>query len=68
MISTPQEIESTAMSIANWIVYNQKPFILPADNGNKVYLVVLTENDMAKLNGSPAPVDAEVIPEEETIE
>ena len=68
MISTPQEIESTAMSIANWIVYNQKPFILPTDNGGKVYLVVLTEDDMTKLNGAPVPVEAEVIPPEDKTE
>lgn len=70
MISTPQEIESTAMSIANWIVYNQRPFVLPTDGGQKVYLAVLTDDDMVKLNGSPvsAPIDTEVVSKEEPTE
>lgn len=54
MISTPQEIEQTAMAVANWIVYSNRPFILPAENNTKVYLAVLTEEQMAKLN---APAD-----------
>ena len=63
MISTPQEIEQNAMAIANWIVYNQRPFVLPADNGGKVYLAVLSEEDMAKLQSQPAAEPA--ITEEE---
>ena len=53
MISTPQEIEQTAMAVANWIVYNNRPFVLPADNGSKVYLAVLSEDDMGKLGAQP---------------
>lgn len=49
MISTPQEIEQNAMAIANWIIYNGKPFILPADNKQNVYLAVLTEEQMQRL-------------------
>lgn len=55
MISTPQEIEQTAMSVANWIVYNNRPFVLPAENNTKVYLAVLTEEQMQTLNNPPAP-------------
>lgn len=55
MISTPQEIEQTAMSVANWIVYNNRPFVLPAENNTKVYLAVLTEGQMQILNNPPAP-------------
>ena len=50
MITTPQELEQTALSIANWIVYNNRPFVLPAENNTKVYLAVLTEDQMRKLN------------------
>ena len=50
MITSPQELEQTAMSIANWIVYNNRPFVLPAENNTKVYLAVLTEEQMMKLN------------------
>ena len=46
MISTPQEIEQTAIAVANWIVYNNRPFILSQENGNKMYLAVLTEEQM----------------------
>lgn len=56
MISTPQEIEQTAMSVANWIVYNNRPFVLPAENNTKVYLAVLTEEQMNTLNAPPTPV------------
>lgn len=50
MITSPQELEQTAMSIVNWIVYNNRPFVLPAENNTKVYLAVLTEEQMMKLN------------------
>ena len=52
MISTPQEIEQTAVSIANWIAY-RGPFVLPADNGQRVYLCVLTEDQYRDLSGQP---------------
>ena len=61
MISSPQEIEQTALSIANWIVYNNRPFILPADNNTKVYLTVLTEDQYNTLTSPPQ----EVLPPEE---
>ena len=38
------------MAIANWIVYNNRPFVLPAENNTKVYLAVLTEEQIQKLN------------------
>lgn len=50
MISTPQEIEQTAMAVANWIVYNNKPFVLPTDNGGKAFLAVLNEEQMRILD------------------
>lgn len=63
MISNPQEVEQTAMSIANWIVYNNRPFILPAENNTKVYLTVLSEEQMQRLN---TPEVATVVSDEET--
>lgn len=56
MISTPQEIEQNAMAIANWIVYNNRPFVLPAEGGKSVYLCVLSEQDMEKLQAQPVTV------------
>ena len=64
MISTPQELEQTAMSIANWIIYNGRPFILPAENNTKVYLAVLTEEQMMRLN-APVEQPIENAPSEE---
>lgn len=61
MITTPQELEQTAMAVANWIVYNNRPFVLPADNNTKVYLSVLTEEQYNMLT-SPSQ---EVLPPEE---
>lgn len=55
MISTPQEIEQTAMAIANWIAY-RGPFILPADNGKKVVLCLMDE---AQYNALANPQDIE---------
>ena len=64
MITTPQELEQTAMAVANWIVYNNRPFVLPAENNSKVYLAVLTEEQMQKLN---QPVlEPEVLPPEDS--
>lgn len=57
MISNPQEIEQTAMAIANWIVYNNRPFVFPADGGKQVYLTVLSEEQMRML--SPPVTDTE---------
>ena len=64
MITTPQELEQTAMSIANWIVYNNRPFVLPAENNTKVYLAVLTEEQMMRLN-TPVEQSIENAPSEE---
>ena len=50
MISTPQEIEGTAIAIANWIVYNGRPFVIHTDDGKKVYLAVLNEDQMRSLD------------------
>ena len=50
MISNPQEVESTAAAVANWIVYNKRPYIFPNENGSKVYLAVLTEEQMRMLD------------------
>ena len=60
MISTPQEIEQTAMAVANWIVYNGRPFTLPTDQQGRVYLCVLTEEQMAKLNAPDVPIEKEL--------
>lgn len=64
MITTPQELEQTAMAVANWIVYNNRPFVLPAENNSKVYLAVLTEEQMQKLNQQI--VEPEVLPPEDS--
>lgn len=63
MISNPQEVEQTAMAIANWIVYNKKPFTLPADNGSKVYLTILSEEQM-RLIESIGPMGPHEVPPE----
>lgn len=64
MITSPQELEQIAVRMAEWIMYNNRPFRLPADNGSKVYLTVLTEEQMAKLN-APAGEPAEANPAED---
>lgn len=64
MISTPQEIEQNAVAIANWIVYNNRPFVIPTDDGKKVFLAVLSQEEMVKLQAPPMPVEAEVVEEE----
>lgn len=64
MITSPQELEQIAVRMAEWIMYNNRPFCLPADNGTKVYLTVLTEEQMAKLN-APAGGTAEAAPAED---
>jgi len=51
MISSPNEVEQTAISIANWINYNGRPFVLTTDGDRKLYLTVLTEEQMMALNG-----------------
>ena len=66
MISNPQEVEQTAMSIANWIVYNNRPFVLPAENNTKVYLTVLSEEQMQSLNAPPA--SAQIVEDTEVSE
>lgn len=44
MISSPQEIEQTAVSIANWIVYNNRPFYINAQDGTRMVMSVMPEN------------------------
>lgn len=69
MISTPQEIEQNAVAIANWIVYNNRPFVIPTDDGKQVYLTVLNQEDYIRLQASqtptvePEPVEAEIVEE-----
>ena len=48
MISNPQEIEQTAMTIANWVAY-RGPFVLPTDTKEKVYLCLLNEEQFKQL-------------------
>lgn len=55
MISSPQEIEQTAVNIANWINYNNRPFVLAQENGNTMFLVVLTEEQMMMLQKMMSP-------------
>ena len=38
------------------IVYNNRPFVLPAEGGKSVYLCVLSEQDMEKLQAQPVTV------------
>ena len=60
MISSPQEIEQNAVAIANWVVYNGRPFVLPTDDGKRMYLTVLNEDQMKFLNTTvTAMADAE---------
>ena len=60
MISTPQEIEETAIAIANWIVYNNRPYTIHTGDGGKAYLAVLNEDQMRSLNTAAAVIaDAE---------
>ena len=53
MISTPQEVEGAAIAIANWIAYNGRPFIIHTDDGKIVYLAVLSQDELMKLQGQP---------------
>lgn len=50
MISTPQEIEQNAMTVANWIAYMNRPYVFPTQDGQKVYLTVLSEEEFNRLN------------------
>ena len=69
MISTPQEIEQTAMAVANWIVYNNRPFIIPTEDGKQVYLAVLNQEDYIRLQVPQMPaVEPEPVVEEEAID
>lgn len=60
MISNPQEIEQEAIAIANWIVYNNRPFIIPTSDGKRVVLCLMTEDEYLKAvgNGPRTPVEA----------
>ena len=66
MISTPQEIEQNAVAIANWIVYNNRPFVIPTDDGKQVYLAVLKQEEYLRLQVPQMPaVEPEPVVEEE---
>ncbi len=60
MISNPQEIEQEAVAIANWIAYNNRPFIIPTSDGKKAVLCLMTEDEYCKAisNASKTPVEA----------
>ena len=45
MISSPQEIEQTAISIANWIAYNNRPFRINTQDGNVMVLTIMPEDE-----------------------
>ena len=45
MISSPQEIEQTAASIANWILYNNRPFRINTQDGNVMVLAIMPEEE-----------------------
>ena len=45
MISSPQEIEQTAISIANWIAYNNRPFRINTQDGNVMVLTIMPEEE-----------------------
>ena len=60
MISNPQEIEQEAIAIANWIVYNNRPFVIPTSDGKRAVLCLMTEDEYLKTvgNGPRTPVEA----------
>ena len=69
MISTPQEIEQNAVAIANWIVYNNRPFIISTDDGRQIYLAVLKQEEYLRLQAPQMPtVEPEPVVEEEAID
>lgn len=45
MISSPQEIEQTAISIANWIAYNNRPFRINTQDGTRMVLMIMPEDE-----------------------
>lgn len=45
MISSPQEIEQVAVQIANWIAYNNRPFIINTQDGTRMVLTLMTEDE-----------------------
>ena len=66
MVSTPQEVEQNAVAIANWIVYNNRPFVIPTEDGKQVYLAVLNQEDYIRLQTPQMPaVESEPVVEEE---
>ena len=45
MISSPQEIEQVAVQIANWIVYNNRPFYINTQDGSRMVLTIMPEDE-----------------------
>ena len=45
MISSPQEIEQVAVQIANWIAYNNRPFYINTQDGTRMVLTLMTEDE-----------------------
>lgn len=45
MISSPQEIEQVAVQIANWISYNNRPFYISTQDGTRMVLTLMTEDE-----------------------
>lgn len=45
MISSPQEIEQVAVQIANWIAYNNRPFIINTQDVSRMVLTIMPEDE-----------------------
>ena len=45
MISSPQEIEQVAVQIANWIAYNNRPFYINTQDGTRMVLTLMREDE-----------------------
>ena len=45
MISSPQEIEQVAVQIANWIAYNNRPFYINTQDGTRMVLTIMPEDE-----------------------
>ena len=59
MISTPQEIEQNAIAIANWIAYNDRPFVIQTSDGGKLALCLVpveVYEQMKAVSASVPPV------------
>ena len=45
MISSPQEVEQVAVQIANWIAYNNRPFYINTQDGTRLVLTIMSEEE-----------------------